>query len=80
MAWFTFTDASDETFVLRLNDPGLVAHAGALLAGDETSNLRIGGTVIKTPIACNIGWSYHLDPASVFFFEMSTEVGDSTMR
>nr|MBA3324888.1 hypothetical protein [Paracoccaceae bacterium] len=30
--------------------------------------------------AYNIGWSYHLDPSSVFFFEMSTEVGDSTMR
>jgi Ca2+-binding RTX toxin-like protein len=80
MAWFTFTDASDETLVFRLNDPALVAHAGALLAGDETSDPRIGGTVVKTPVAYNIGWSYHLDPASVFFFEMSTEVGDSTMR
>ena len=80
MAWFTFTDASDETFVLRLTDPAEIAHARELVAGTDTSDARIGGTVIKTEAAYNIGWSYHLDPDSVFFFEMSTEVGDSTMR
>ena len=79
MAWFTFTDASREVFVIRLTDPSLVAHARALLNGSE-DDPRIGGTVEKAPAIYNIGWSYHLDPASVFFFEMSTEVGDSTMR
>jgi Ca2+-binding RTX toxin-like protein len=80
MAWFTFTDASNETFVVRLEDPSEIAHARALLAGTETSDPRIGGTVVKAEAAYNIGWSYHLDPESVFFFEIATEVGDSTMR
>jgi Ca2+-binding RTX toxin-like protein len=79
MAWFTFTDASKEVFVVRLTDPDLVAHARGLLAGNEDI-ARIGGTIGKSPVGYNIGWSYHLDPASVFFFDMSTEVGDSTMR
>lgn len=79
MAWFTFTDASREVFVLQLTDPDLIAHARALLAGEESSP-RIGGTVVKASTEYNIGWSYHLDPDSVFFFDMSTEVGDSTMR
>jgi Ca2+-binding RTX toxin-like protein len=78
MAWFTFTDSSNETFVVRIDDPDQIDHARALIAGTETGNARIGGTVVKAPAAYNIGWSYHLK--DIFFFEMSTEVGDSTMR
>lgn len=80
MAYFTFTDASDETFVIRLDDPDLIAHARALLAGTVTDEARIGGIVTKAPADYGIGWSYHLAPDSIFFFDMSTEVGDSTMR
>jgi Ca2+-binding RTX toxin-like protein len=80
MAWFTFTDSSQETFVVRLDDPAEIAHARAIVAGTTTADLRIAGTVVKSEAAYNIGWSYHLDPDSIFFFEVSTEVGDSTMR
>jgi len=78
MAWFTFTDASRERFVIRLTDPADIAHARGLLAGTETSDSRIAGTVVKEPTSYNIGWSYHIE--DIFFFEVSTEVGDSTMR
>jgi Ca2+-binding RTX toxin-like protein len=78
MARFTFTDASNETFVIRLTDPAAVAHARGLLAGTETGDARIAGTVVKTDVPYNIGWSYHIQ--DVFFFEISAEVGDSTMR
>ena len=37
MAWFTFTDASEEIFVIHLRDRGLVAHARDPLAGMEVS-------------------------------------------
>lgn len=80
MAWFTFTDASDELFVIRIVDPANVAHARALLAGTVTSDALIAGTVVTEPAAYNIGWSYHLDPGSISFFEFSIEVGDATMR
>jgi Ca2+-binding RTX toxin-like protein len=80
MPWFAFTDASNETFVFRLTDPARIAEARAILSGAETAAVRVAGTVVKEPAAANIGWSFHLDPASVFFFEISTEVGDSTMR
>jgi Ca2+-binding RTX toxin-like protein len=78
MAWFTFTDASSETFVIRLADPAAVSHALALLDGIETADARIGGTVVKSPAPYNVGWSFHLE--DIFFFELSAEVGDSTMR
>jgi Ca2+-binding RTX toxin-like protein len=80
MPWFSFTDASEETFVFRLSDPVKVAEARAILSGAETAAIHVAGTVIKEAAAGNIGWSYHLDPASIFFFEVATEVGDSTMR
>ena len=78
MAWFTFTDASEETFVIRLTEPVAVSHARGLLDGTETADARIAGTVVKTGVPYNIGWSFHL--RDIFFFELSAEVGDSTMR
>lgn len=80
MAWFTFTDASEELFLIRIEDPATVAHARALLAGTVTSAPLIAGTVVTEPAPYNIGWSYHLDPDSISFFEVSFEVGDATMR
>jgi len=80
MAWFAFTDASEEIFVARIDDPDVIAHARELLAGTETADPLIGGIIITQPAAYNIGWSYHLDPESIFFFEFSIEVGDATMR
>lgn len=80
MPFFTFTDASNETFVLRLLEAKDIRHARGLLNGAIESAPHIAGTVVETPEAYNIGWSYHVDPASMFFFELSTEVGDSTMR
>jgi len=80
MAWFTFTDVSNEVSVFRLRGAEAIAHARGLLDGTQTEEPHIAGTVIKTQAGYNIGWSYHLDPASLFFFEFSAEVGDSTMR
>ena len=73
-------DSSNEIFLVQLHDRELVNHARKLLDGTKTSDARIAGTVIKTPTDYNIGWSYHLAPKSIFFFELSAEVGDSTMR
>jgi hypothetical protein len=80
MAWFTFTDASNEIFVIELRDPETIEHARALLDGSDSSDPLIAGIVAKSAADYNIGWSYHLEPDSIFFFEFSTEVGDSTMR
>ena len=78
MAWFAFTDASNEIFVIRLTDPAAVSHARGLIAGTETADPRIAGTVVKAGVSYNIGWSFHIE--DIFFFELSAEVGDSTMR
>lgn len=78
MAWFTFTDAAEETFVIRLADAAAISHARGLLAGTETSDPHIAGTVVKAGAPYNIGWSFYIE--DIFFFEISVEVSDSTMR
>ncbi|HEX8257834.1 MAG TPA: calcium-binding protein [Allosphingosinicella sp.] len=80
MAYFSFTDASNETFVIRVTDRDDIAHARALLAGTTTDAARVGGTIIKVPADYNIGWSYKLAPDSIMFYDASIEVADSTMR
>jgi hypothetical protein len=66
MPWFAFTDASKETFVFRLTDPARIAEARAILSGAVTDATHVAGTVVKQPAPSNIGWSFHLDPASIF--------------
>ena len=78
MTYFSFTDASKETFVVRITEPDEIAHARALIAGTTEDAARIGGTVVKAEAGYNIGWSYHL--TDIMFFDMSVEVGDATMR
>ena len=80
MPYFTFTDASNETFVIRLTDPDQVAHARGLLNGTVDHNWHVGGTITKAPAEHNIGWSYSIPTNKVEFFEASIEVADSNMR
>lgn len=78
MAWFTFTDGFD-TGIVRISDPATVAQAREELP-KGSGGLHIGGTLIPEPAAWSIGWSQRFDPDSIFLFEFSTEVGDSTFR
>jgi hypothetical protein len=80
VAWFSFTDASGESFAFRLTDADRIAEARAILSDNELAATHVGGEVVSAPAVGNTGWSFHLDPGTIFFFEMSTEVGDSTMR
>lgn len=80
MPYFTFTDASNETFVIRLTDRGQIAHARGLLNGTVDHSWHVGGTIVKAPAEHNIGWSYSIPSNKVIFYEASIEVADSTMR
>lgn len=80
MAWFSFTDASGESFAFRLTDADRIAEARNILTNPSFAASHIGGEVVSAPEPGNVGWNFNLDPDSVFFFEVSTEVGDSTMR
>ena len=80
-ALFEFTDVDPGlTFVIRLDDPVLIAEARSILGGDQVDRIHVAGLIVKAPALYNGAWSYHLDPASIEFFENAVEVCDATMQ
>ncbi|POM24896.1 hypothetical protein BTM25_35340 [Actinomadura rubteroloni] len=78
-AYFEFTDITRETGVVKLTDPGQIAHARALLAGETSDQPHIYGRLVKRSAPYNPRWSFHYDPATVQFFNAAIEVCDATM-
>jgi hypothetical protein len=65
----------DETYKIELATPELVAHAEALLAGEAVASIPNGGVVRDDP-GPNAPWSWHIDPATLEFADMTIEVCD----
>lgn len=68
-----------ERFIFELTDPAKIQEARDILSGQRPSR-HIMGTIVKTPADYNPPWSYHLDPASVVFFNSAIEVCDATIQ
>jgi hypothetical protein len=67
-------------FVIKLVQPEKISHARRILAGEETNKVHVVGKVIKRPVDYNPGWSYHLQPESIDFFQVAIEVCDANMQ
>lgn len=65
----------DEQYKIELATPELVAHAEALLAGEAVASIPNGGVVRDDP-GVNAPWSWHIDPATLEFADMTIEVCD----
>lgn len=82
-AYFMFGQTSpkgeQEWFVFKLTDPAKIAEARALLGGGNDAKRHVQGTIVKSRVPYNPGWSFHLDPASIGFFEMQIEVCDANV-
>lgn len=80
-AYFRFTDTDGKPrFVIKLVEPEKIEHARRILRGEETSRIHVQGVVEKKPAEYNPGWSYHLKPDSIDFFEFAVEVCDSSIQ
>src|SRR5262245_1306825 len=64
---------NDETFKIEMATPELVAHAKSLLAGDNVSSIPIG-TVVRGKAGPNAPWTWHIDPTTVEFADMTIGV------
>ena len=71
----TFEVAGRETFKILLETQDLVDQAVVMLAEGANSGFPIGDVVRDDP-SINAPWSWHIDPASVIFTQMSIEVCD----
>ena len=76
-AYYEFTDGTD-TFVIHLTDADKILEANDILANSTPKGVM--GTILKEPVSYNSPWSYHLDPASIEFFEMAVEVCDASIQ
>ncbi|MDC0744945.1 calmodulin [Polyangium sp. rjm3] len=80
-AYFRFTDTNGQSrFVIELKDDAKIAHARRILSGEEKQKVHVLGRIIKRAVPYNPGWSYHLDPNTIDFFEMAIEVCDSSAQ
>jgi hypothetical protein len=78
-AYFEFSDARGDTFVIKLVQPRKIAHARAILRGEEVEGRSVMGIIVKRPADYNPGWSFHLKPRSIHFFDFAIEVCDASI-
>lgn len=65
----------DEEYRIELATPELVEHAEALLAGEDVASIPVGRVVRDDP-GPNAPWSWHIDPTTLEFAEVTIEVCD----
>lgn len=71
--------AGEERFVIHLLDDKLIQEARNIANGTQTDRVAVMGTIVKAPAYYNRPWSYHVDPQSISFFSMATEVCDASV-
>jgi hypothetical protein len=67
--------ADAEEYRLRLTDPDDIGIAQQLLAGEAAPRIP-NGRVVRGEVDVNVGYSWHIDPASIEFVDVATEVCD----
>ena len=81
-AYFVFEQKSPEgeleQFVFKLTDQVKIDEARAILA-EKRPNDSVQGTVVQKQAPYNPGWSFHLAPDSIGFFEFQVEVCDANV-
>lgn len=66
----------DEQYRIQLTDPADIGIARQLLAGEEAPGIPNGLIVRGDDGGVNTGYSWHIDPASLEFADVTTEVCD----
>lgn len=72
-----FPTLDDGRFVIALSDPAKIAAARKAIEDPEHNPFHVMGRIVKTPATYNAPWGYHLDPATISFFEAAVEVCDA---
>jgi hypothetical protein len=80
MAYFAFTDDTGVEFIFELLDEKLIGEARRILRGEETEAVHVMGKIVKRKAAYNQGWDFHLQPDTIHFFAMATEVCDAAIE
>jgi len=71
----TIRVADVEEYRIRLTDPADIEIARKLLAGEEAPRIP-NGVVVRGDPDVNVGYTWHIDPESVEFVDITMEVCD----
>jgi hypothetical protein len=71
----TFQVAGDQTYKIQLVTQEQIDHVKALIAGSQ-EGLIPNGKVVRDDAGVNAPWSWHIDPKSLEFVDITTEVCD----
>jgi hypothetical protein len=71
----TFLVAQAEEYKIRLTEPADIAIARQLLNGEAAPTIP-NGIVVRGDSDVNVGYTWHIDPDSVDFVDVTTEVCD----
>jgi hypothetical protein len=72
----TLEVAGNETYRIRLTEPGDIATARDLLAGNEAPGIPNGLVVRDGDGGVNTGYGWHIDPADIDWADTTIEVCD----
>jgi len=72
---FEVAGYADETYKIELATPELIEHVKQIMAGEDVA-LIPNGLVVRDDPSVNAPWSWHIDPASLNFADVTTEVCD----
>ena len=78
--WATFVISNgppSESFVIAITDEVKIKKARAIVSGNDLARVHVIGRIVKHTAPYNPGWHFHLDPASIDFFESGIKVCDA---
>lgn len=78
-AYFEMTDYSRQIFVVKLTKDEDIQHARDLLSGATDERPHLIGRIDKRTASYNPSYDFHVDPATVGFFDYAIEVCDATI-
>lgn len=76
IATFQVTEEHGETFKIVLVTQELIDNAQLLLDGEEAPSIPVGKVIRSDPDGINAPWTWSIDPTTVEFADVTTEVCD----
>lgn len=79
-AYFEVQTVDVKPFVIKLTDDEEIQHARDLIKGSTYDQPHVMGRITKEPASYNPGWSFHIEPDTIRFFDVATEVCDASTQ
>ena len=78
LAYFRLGDVAGDSIIVRVNQAAAIQKARDVLAG-RSGSVIMTGKIVPVSAFYNPGWSFHVDPLTVEFTELATEVCDASI-